>query len=121
MTDSQYRMRVLVCGGRDFIDYELFQQAMTRYVGHLVPVIIQGGAKGADFLAKVWAHKYNLECVEYQPDWDKHKKAAGIIRNKEMLESGKPDVVIAFPGGSGTANMIDIAKKAGIRVIEIAE
>ena len=55
----------------------------------------------------------------YPADWDTHGRGAGPIRNKQMLEEGKPDLVIAFPGGKGTANMIGQAKEAGIPVREI--
>jgi UDP-N-acetylmuramoylalanine-D-glutamate ligase len=55
----------------------------------------------------------------YEADWDTHGKAAGPIRNKRMLDEGKPDLVVAFPGGRGTANMISQARKAGVEVIEV--
>lgn len=46
-------------------------------------------------------------------------KAAGPIRNQRMLDDGKPDRVLAFPGGRGTANMVKLAKAAGVPVHEI--
>jgi len=43
-----------------------------------------------------------------------YKNAAGPIRNQWMLKYGKPDLVLALPGGAGTASMIDLASKAGV-------
>ncbi len=51
-------------------------------------------------------------------NWDEYPRRAGIIRNREMLEH-KPDAVIAFEGGPGTANMVKIADRAGIAVYRI--
>ena len=47
-------------------------------------------------------------------DWKKYGKKAGPLRNQQMLEEGKPDLVVAFPGGNGTADMVRRAKKANI-------
>jgi hypothetical protein len=66
-------------------------------------------ARGVDTLAHRYAQKAGMR-IECYP--------AGPIRNKLMLTDGKPDVVIAFPGGAGTANMVGIAKKANIDVID---
>lgn len=82
-------------------------------------IIIQGGARGADRAADEWAIINWVPLETYLPDWDKYRKAAGPIRNKQMLDEGKPDVVIAFPGGRGTANMVSLAKKAGVEVVEV--
>ena len=112
-------MRVLVCGGREFSNWRLLYSELNRLVGHTVPIIIQGGAKGADFLGKVYADYFDLETIEYPADWKKYGKAAGPIRNQQMLDEGKPDLVVAFPGGTGTADMVRRAKKAGVKVVEI--
>lgn len=118
-------MRVLVCGGRDFIDLALFMDTMVEIeekydLDSNQPItFIQGGAKGADFLAKCWANYCGWTCIEYPADWKKYGKEAGYVRNKQMLDEGKPELVIAFPGGKGTAMMIKLAKEAGVKVIEI--
>lgn len=124
-------MRVLVCGGREFDDwdvlnytlYEIFDSGLRDLNDPFI--IIQGGAKGADFLARVWgkyrAIEFPVEVVEYPADWKTHGKAAGGIRNQQMLDEGKPDLVVAFPGGVGTADMVLRAKKAGVEVVEVKE
>lgn len=111
-------MRILVCGGRDFNDQALFDRVMAPYKSPDT-VIIQGNAKGADSMAYWWALVNAGEEEHYQADWENEGKRAGILRNIRMLKEGKPDLVIAFPGGKGTAHMVRIAKKAGVEVIEV--
>ena len=114
--------RVLVCGGRDFgkeakerwfVQDYLDIQHLDRPITHL----IQGGARGVDEEAKSWAETNNLPNTEYPANWGLYGKSAGYKRNVQMLEGGKPDLVIAFPGGKGTAMMIKLAKDAGVETI----
>ena len=120
-------MRVLVCGGREFDDWRLLNETLLKLtynegtgVNLDEVVIIQGGAKGADFLGKVWAiYHIGVTYEDYPADWKTYGKAAGSIRNQQMLDEGKPDLVVAFPGGNGTADMVRRAKKAGVEVIEV--
>jgi hypothetical protein len=81
--------------------------------------IIHGGATGVDSVAGEFAN-VNF-CMErcFTPDWKQYGSSAGPIRNAKMLEEGEPDLVVAFPGGKGTANMVNLAKKAGVKVIEV--
>lgn len=141
-------MRVLVCGGRNFAnpipynhseenkpamdEYRFVHRYLDKFVTEnskeykeddswlpLDIVIIEGGARGVDRAAFDWAIVNFAQIKEYPADWKKHGKVAGPIRNKQMIDEGKPDVVIAFPGGRGTANMVEQARKAGIKVIEV--
>lgn len=120
-------MRVLVCGGREFDDLQLFMETMDDFStkedwDNKQPItIIEGGAKGADFLARCWAKYCGWGHAPYPADWKKYGKRAGQIRNQQMLDEGKPDLVIAFPGGAGTADMVRRAKVAGTRVIEVEQ
>lgn len=109
-------LRVLVCGGRDFRDW----QAVHAALDDLGPtVLIEGGAAGADRLARCWAVEHGVPVVTYAADWQAHGRSAGPRRNQFMLEDGKPDLVLAFPGGSGTADMCRRAKRAGIPVRQL--
>lgn len=90
--------------------------------GNRLPIditVIHGGAKGADRLADEWAVVNWLPIREIKADWQTHGLRAGMIRNLQMIEEEKPDVVLAFPGGRGTANMVQQALAHRIRVIEI--
>jgi hypothetical protein len=80
--------------------------------------IIHGGAKGADLFAGKWATMNGIKETAVPADWNKHGRAAGPIRNQLMLEM-KPDGVVAFPGGRGTADMANRAEKSGIKVMRV--
>ena len=117
-------MRVLVCGGRDFSDRELISRTLAPYKPTPVNSVcehklILGGATGADSLAYEWAEVFGVPFRLFPADWKTHGRAAGPIRNQRMLDEGKPDLVIAFPGGKGTADMVRRARKAGVPVQEI--
>ena len=114
-------MRVLVCGGREFDDWGLVCSTLDKilFSGERIVTIIEGGAKGADFLGRVWAKFRNCPYKEYPANWKKYGKRAGPIRNAQMLEEGKPDLVVVFPGGAGTRDMMDKATNAGVEVLEV--
>lgn len=88
---------------------------------HPVDLVITGGAKGADTLAAEWAHAKGYPLRIFLPKWKTHGHAAGPIRNATMLKEGKPDLVIAFPGGKGTQNMKKLAQAKGVFVIELCK
>ena len=108
-------MRVLVCGGRGFKDSEAVFEALDALHEHHHPVtsIIQGGASGVDTWAAGWAFENKTECLCFGG------KAAGPIRNRQMIREGKPDLVVAFPGGHETADMVRQAKSAGIKIATV--
>lgn len=114
-------MKVLVCGGREYHDWPYLCGAMdVLHADNPITVIIHGGARGADSLAKNWATLRKVQSVAYPvkaDDWAKYGKAAGVIRNKTMLEHSKPDLVVVFPGQNGTKDMMDRAIKAGVETI----
>lgn len=114
----------IVAGSRDFMDYNMAKSNLLKL---LKPeendvTIISGCAKGADYLGMLFAEEYHCKLIQQPARWDKHGKAAGPIRNKQMLdialglmnESGAEPMLIAFWDGKsrGTKNMIDIAQKS---------
>jgi hypothetical protein len=110
-------MRIIVCGGRNYHNRKVVFDALDRlHAEKGVEFVIQGIANGADYLAWQWADERGIPCGSFLAQWDKHGKAAGPIRNQEMIERGAPDGVVAFPGGSGTADMVAKAEKAGLKV-----
>lgn len=111
-------MKVIVTGGRDYDNEELLNLVLLR----LNPsVIIQGGATGADLRAKEFAKRHNKEMKEYKADWNKYGNRAGPIRNKLMLKENASAIVVAFEGGSGTANCVKEAVKLGRVVLKVQE
>lgn len=109
-------MRVLVCGGRNFDNWKSVHREL---VGIGPTVIIQGGARGADALAAKWADHNGVPLVTYPALWSRGRKA-GPERNAFMLNDSRPDLLVAFPGGHGTSDMVSRAIKAGVRVIQIS-
>ncbi|TGR82317.1 DUF2493 domain-containing protein [Mesorhizobium sp. M2D.F.Ca.ET.223.01.1.1] len=121
-------MRVLVCGGRDYADKqrvwktldELAEMTPERLLGKRPFIVIHGACRtGADELADSWAVHNYIPVDEFPADWTTHGKAAGPKRNQRMLEDGKPDLVVAFPGGRGTADMVRRAEAAGVKVVRV--
>lgn len=110
-------MRVLVCGGRDYNDQKRVSNILT---GIGPTAIIHGNASGADECADRWALANEIPVLPFAADWGRFGKAAGPLRNQKMLDDGKPDLVVAFPGGRGTADMVAKARKSGVLVMEIA-
>lgn len=118
-------MRVLVCGGRDYYDRGRVYQvlgSLRQQHGNLV--VIQGGARGADEMARDWWQSHwgqgrEGQLINYPANWDRDGKAAGPIRNQAMLENEHPDLVVAFPGGRGTLDMVKRSRAAGIPVLEV--
>ena len=107
--------KILVAGGRDFIDYDRLKSDLDD----LKPTtIISGMARGADSLGALYASEH-CSLQTFPADWNKYGKSAGYKRNHQMLDEGKPDLVLIYWDGSskGTSHMIDIAKKAGIKTV----
>ena len=109
--------RVLVCGGRDYDD----RDRVFSELDALQPIrmVIHGNARGADTLAQAWCLSRRVQAAACPAQWSKYGKRAGPMRNEAML-GHSPDLVLAFPGGRGTADMVSRARKAGVRVVEIA-
>jgi predicted Rossmann-fold nucleotide-binding protein len=113
--------RVLVCGGRDYDDREQLYAALDKlHAKHRFSIVIAGGAKGADTLARDWAKLREVPVKVYVAAWERFGPKAGPIRNQRMLEKGKPDLVIAFPGGHGTADMVEKARQAGVEILVLS-
>lgn len=116
--------RVLITGNRDWTDALAIDRELSEILDKHDQFVLMHGAceTGADGLARIWGTAFDLEgavIVEPHPaDWNKHGKAAGPIRNSEMVKLGA-DLVIAFwdgrTGNSGTFDCIVKAVRAGIR------
>jgi hypothetical protein len=119
-------VRVLVTGGRTFTDTAWLHAALDLLHSKAsISEIIEGGAPGADVRAGEWSlRRLGKKATVVEAEWEKHsrglkhgqKNPAGMIRNNEMAKM-RPDVVLATPGGNGTAHMVEVARKAGLRVI----
>ena len=106
-------MIVLVCGGRSFSDVDFLEKKLSELN---ISCIVHGGALGADYLAGQYAISNSIPEIVIKPQWTNFGKSAGVIRNSWMIKFIPVDLVMAFPGGVGTRNMIEQAKQKGIKV-----
>jgi len=135
-------LKILACGGRSFGEIpretpiELRAEAQRRAelerawltaaldeeaarreaAGTPICALAHGGASGADRLAGAWATARGLEVEVFEAGWEAYGRSAGPRRNERMLRDFVPDLVVAFPGGRGTADMVRRARGAGVLV-----
>ena len=113
-------MRVLVTGDRLWSDPVLIREALSKMANGVQHTLIHGCAKGADTLAALEALKLGFLVEPYPANWGQYGRAAGPVRNRQMLTEGLPDIVFAFhdnlDASKGTANMVKLARKAGLPV-----
>jgi hypothetical protein len=113
-------MIIIIAGGRDFDDYEMLKNEVDYFIYKNgiyftnKPVILSGGAKGADKLGERYAREKGYELVTKDADWDKYDYSAGHIRNKQMAQLA--DCCILFWDGlsSGTHNMMKTSNMLGL-------
>ena len=116
-------MRVIVCGGRDYHDAERMRRVLSSLLlWHGSLWIAEGGCEtGADAGARWWRAEQGLSGKTFPADWDRLGRSAGPIRNGTMLREVEPALVVAFPGGRGTADMVKRARQAGVRIAEVVD
>lgn len=113
-------MRVLVCGGRHYRDRDQVRNTLSDLdIAERIECVIHGAATGADTEGMIWAQANDRKHAPFAAEWERYGKKAGPLRNQRMLDEGKPDLVVAFPGGRGTANMVAQAQLAGVRVLRV--
>ena len=112
-------MKVVVTGGRDFTDQEfIFKTLNEIHKETPITFLVSGMAKGVDESCFKWAMKNEINTMCVPAKWKRDGKAAGPIRNKEMADMFDYDLVIAFPGGKGTAHMVKYCKALKLNVQE---
>jgi hypothetical protein len=113
-------MRVLVCGGRAYHDQSKVDDVLdTLDWQRSVKAILQGGATGADELARNWADRRRIKVRTYIAGKKSTGRASWSKGNQRMITEGKPDLVVAFPGVQRTADLVGRAKAAGVMVLLI--
>ena len=106
-------MKLIIAGGRDFRDWQMLETTMLAFVAkHWMPTeIVCGMAPGADSLGLEWATRCNIQVTPFRPQWKKHGRAAGPIRNKEMAEYADAGIVFWDGQSKGSENMIEELNK----------
>ena len=113
------RKRILICGDRDYKDW----MKVREYLDTLqkTAIIIHGGANGADSIAGNLATYLKMKVMKFPAEWEKYGKAAGPIRNQQMLDEGKPCLVVYFhkdlENSKGTKDMVTRAVDNKIKTI----
>lgn len=130
-------MRIVVTGGRNFADAAMVDRALSAvHRKHGITALIEGEASGADTLCRKWAEAHGIAVKDFPANWSDvdrpgaivrkrrdgslYDAAAGSIRNQRMIDEGRPDAAVAFPGGSGTADMVRRLNHAGIPTWNLA-
>jgi hypothetical protein len=120
------KTKIAVVGSRNFTDYPKLVKSLDQYIQYLdIPkediVIVSGGAKGADSLAKKYAADKNYQYKEFLPDWKRYGRAAGYVRNVSIIEES--NACLAFWDGlsPGTKHSIDYARKKQIETIVVMD
>ena len=129
--------RIVVTGGRKFADAALVDKALGAiHRKHGISALIEGEASGADSLCRDWAESKGIPVCKFPAQWTdlsnpdaiirtrrgggQYDARAGGRRNQQMIDEGRPDAGVAFPGGTGTADMVRRMERAGIPVWNLA-
>jgi YspA, cpYpsA-related SLOG family len=124
-------MRILICGDRNWTDQTLIEVVLEGHyrrarLDRKQLVLIEGCARGADKVACEWGPNglVGMTHEHFPAEWDKYGKSAGPIRNRQMADEGKPDIVYAFhddlAGSRGTIDMVRVVKKAKIPLVIVS-
>lgn len=114
-------MRLLICGDRNYNDKERIKEEIESLIkkDYFIECIIEGEANGADKLGREVGEELNIPIKAFPADWEKHGKAAGPIRNQQMIAEGRPDYILAFhksiEKSKGTMDMLQRALKNNIK------
>lgn len=108
-------MKTIVAGSRDIISPKVVKEAMES-CGWEITEVVSGHARGVDRMGELVAKSKGIPVTTFIADWDQFDKRAGYLRNEQMADYA--DCLCAIWDGvsAGTKNMIDIAKREGLRV-----
>lgn len=114
---------VCVTGGRTFSDHWAVNKVLSHIRDNLPKdlnlYVLEGGALGADRACRNWAINNFVPVLTCEAQWTNNERAAGMIRNGWMSEL-PVDLLVAFPGGNGTAGMVDICTNKGIPIFHVS-
>ncbi len=118
---------VMTTGGRKYEERERVFEVMDQIHAHReIDIVINGDCqqyrrRGADWYVREWAYSRKVVYMSVPMDFKRYGKPAGPIRNSAMFNYFPVRELIAFPGGAGTKDTVDKAKRKGISVLEIPE
>lgn len=112
-------MKLIIAGGRDLIITTKQIREFINFFNLQPSIIVHGGATGIDSCGSNYANEWGLSSSVFLPEWDKHRKAAGPIRNKEMAESADALLLIWDGESKGSKNMKENMLKLNKPVYEV--
>ncbi len=115
-------MKVIIAGGRRVrLGARECARLAALHARHEFAEVVCGGARGVDEDAACWARSHGIKVTIFPAAWRRYGRAAGPLRNRKMLEYIAPDgMLVAFPGGRGTANILAQARSLGLAVVDVA-
>lgn len=108
-------MKTIIAGSRSVTNYLAVKSAIEES-GFEITEVVSGGAHGVDRLGERWANENNVPIRRFLPDWDKHGKPAGFIRNYLMAKYAEALIAVHDGSSRGTAHMIRAAQEKGLKV-----
>lgn len=113
-------MTIAVTGGRSYANHRaVFAALDVLHSQRPITKLVHGDAFGADRIAEGWARQKGITVIAYPADWKRHGKSAGPRRNGHMLRETRPKLLLAFPGGPGTANCVQQAEQLKIEIVRV--
>jgi hypothetical protein len=121
-------MVLICCGDREWNNELVVRAWFNKVLSHsVIDLVIHGNARGADRMCAQVALDLNIPVKPFPANWALYGKAAGPIRNREMLkfliENSTCPYVVAFhndiENSKGTKDMIEITKKQQVIPYEI--
>jgi hypothetical protein len=110
--------RLLVTGDRNWDDYQAVEDYLRIAMEQGVTHVIEGEARGADTMARDAGWKLGLTVLRFPAEWDVYGRAAGPVRNQQMLDQDQPDRAVAFhlnlAKSKGTLDMVQRIERAGL-------
>jgi hypothetical protein len=111
-------MKTIIAGSREGLSFSVFK-AMLDMVPWDITEVVSGTARGVDQLGEMWAREQDMPLTLMQAQWDTYGKAAGILRNRAMAKYADALVAICINNSKGTSNMIEEARKNGLKILSI--
>jgi hypothetical protein len=112
-------MKVIIAGSRGLLVFSDFIESLCNFHRICIEEVVSGTAAGIDKSGEYFAEKYRIPVKKFPANWDKHGKAAGHIRNKEMADYADELILIWDGESRGSANMKENMIKLGKPVYEI--
>ena len=116
-------IKLAIVGGRDYDDYDNFKKIVDEYVKDIgaISEIVSGGAAGVDKMAERYASENKIPITVFKPDWNKHGKKAGILRNTDIIEASTHVIALPTSKSIGTHDSIRKAKQLNknLKVVQV--